>query len=278
MEKKLSKKTIALFVAAVVLLVGSGVGGTRAALTYFSETYAAHMEIYDIGVTLMERNDADEAWDVQEHGVSYRNYTGSDDVWNENTGRLTLNLLGDDEKLKVGKTYTENLAVTNSGSIDQYVRVKVLKYWTNGTCDHLVKDGNYQDGDKMTGLSPAFIDLHYVTGNGWSIDPDSTTSERTILYYNAILPGSDTTEDLTQRTTPLFADTLRIDDAVAKKVSETEEDGVITTTYDYNGAKFIIEAEVDAVQTHNAAAAIKSAWGVDVTVDSSTGALTYPWE
>ena len=37
-------------------------------------------------------------------------------------------------------------------------------------------------------------------------------------------------------------------------------------TYDYDGASFVVEAEVDAVQTHNAQSAIKSAWGVDVEV------------
>ena len=40
----------------------------------------------------------------------------------------------------------------------------------------------------------------------------------------------------------------------------------ITTVYDYDGYSFQIEAEVDAVQTHNAVDAIKSAWGVDVDV------------
>ena len=34
--------------------------------------------------------------------------------------------------------------------------------------------------------------------------------------------------------------------------------------YAYDGYKFVVEAEVNAVQTHNAKEAIKSAWGVDV--------------
>ena len=34
----------------------------------------------------------------------------------------------------------------------------------------------------------------------------------------------------------------------------------------YDGYSFQVEAEVDAVQTHNAQDAIKSAWGVDVDV------------
>ena len=47
----------------------------------------------------------------------------------------------------------------------------------------------------------------------------------------------------------------------------------ITTTYEYDGAQFVLEASVDAVQTHNAQSAIKSAWGVDVGI-SDNGALS----
>ena len=35
----------------------------------------------------------------------------------------------------------------------------------------------------------------------------------------------------------------------------------VTTTYVYDNVAFQIEAQVDAVQTHNASDAIKSAWG-----------------
>ena len=41
----------------------------------------------------------------------------------------------------------------------------------------------------------------------------------------------------------------------------------ITYVYEYNGYTFSVDVEVDAVQTHNAQAAIKSAWGVDVNVE-----------
>lgn len=57
----------------------------------------------------------------------------------------------------------------------------------------------------------------------------------------------------------------------AAKVTETRTTNaagqtVITTTYDYDGVQFNLEAEVDAVQTHNAADAILSAWGVRVNI------------
>ena len=62
-----------------------------------------------------------------------------------------------------------------------------------------------------------------------------------------------------------------MDGGIAEKVTETVETGedgrtTITTTYDYNGVNFMLEVEVDAVQTHNAVSAIRSAWGVDVEV------------
>jgi hypothetical protein len=49
------------------------------------------------------------------------------------------------------------------------------------------------------------------------------------------------------------------------------DDGkTITTSYDYDGWQFCIEAAVDAVQDHNAEDAIKSAWGRDVTISGGT--------
>ena len=44
--------TILAFLLAVGLLLFSTVGGARAALTYFSETYASRIQLSDIGVTI----------------------------------------------------------------------------------------------------------------------------------------------------------------------------------------------------------------------------------
>ena len=58
-------------------------------------------------------------------------------------------------------------------------------------------------------------------------------------------------------------------------LTESEKGKSITYTYKYNGYTFHIDAEVDAVQTHNAKDAIKSAWGVDINVsdDETTMSL-----
>ena len=138
-----------LLVAAVLLLMGSVAGGSQAALTYFSETYKARILIYDIGVTLVEN----------EKDISWRDYTGADDKWDEHTGVLLEYMLETEEEkeareaarakdekvtepeLILGKAYKEELTVRNSGNIDQYVRVMVYRYWNDedGNLGNIVK-------------------------------------------------------------------------------------------------------------------------------------------
>lgn len=229
-----------LFGAAALLLIGSTVGGARAALTYYSENYEAQIQVSRIGVTLQENGEP----------VSSRDFT-EDSRWSETKGTLLEHLLEKGEKIRPGKRYEEALSVSNSGSIDSFVRVVLQKSWVN------------PEGQKDTTLSPDLIDLNLTEENGWVIDEEASTAERTVLYYTKLLaPGEST---------PAFSDSLRIDPAVMTKVTETvteEENGykTIETTYDYDGYQFRIEAEADAVQTHNAAEAIRSAWGVDVAV------------
>ena len=48
---------LGMFALAAVLLLFSSVGGARAALTYYSETYTSRVQMYDIGVTLLENGE-----------------------------------------------------------------------------------------------------------------------------------------------------------------------------------------------------------------------------
>lgn len=227
-NSRFQKSTIALLAVAVLLLAGSAIGSTRAALTYFSDNYSAQMNTPEIGVTLVENGD-DVAVNGQEDG----------------------SLLADLKDVTLGKKYTEELAVKNTGDIDQYVRVRIYKSWTD------------KDGKKDTTLSPSYIELNTLPENGWLEDESARTTERSVWYYTSpVAAGS---------TTALLSDTIRIDNAVATKVSEEtyeSEGNIVTeTVYAYDGYTFHLTAEVDAVQNHNAADAIKSAWGVDVTMN-----------
>ena len=53
-----------------------------------------------------------------------------------------------------------------------------------------------------------------------------------------------------------------------------EDEKTIKYQYTYNGYTFTLDAEVDAVQTHNAKDAIKSAWGIDVSVNDDETELS----
>lgn len=230
------KMTYMLLALAVILLLGSAVGSTRAALTYYSENYTAQIRVGQIGVSLLENGST----------VTRRDYDG--DRWVETSGALLENMLDEkkEEKLVLNKKYTEELRVENSGSIDEYVRVRIYKYWTKGEGDNK---------KKVTTLSPSLIKLN-LTNDGQWINPDKDLNkECTELYYKGILKSGD-------KTVP-FADTIAIDGQIAEDVTITTENNIITTTYKYDGVEFHLDVEVDAVQTHNAQDAIKSAWGVD---------------
>ena len=248
--------TAVLFASAIGLLSFSAIGSTRAALTYYSETYTAQIDVQSIGVTLVENGEI----------VSYRDYTHADNVWNQASGQLLA--LPEGEQWQVGRTYPESLRVRNSGSIDEYVRVKLYKYWVD------------QEGRKLPHLSPAMIDVH-LTNDHWIVDDRTTTAkmweddprdgELIVLYYDSPLAAAG--EGGVFYETESFVDSVTIKNDVMTKVTETystDANGwtTVRTVYDYEGASFVVEAEVDAVQTHNAQSAIKSAWGVDVEVDA----------
>ena len=240
-KKSLKKTPVVLLALSAGLLLASTVGSTRAALTYYSENFSAEVTVSNIGVTLLENGKA----------VGHRNYVSSG-AWDESTGVLFENMREEDEKLTLGKVYDEKLSVQNSGAIDNYVRVTLRKSWQD------------EEG-KKTELSPELIELEVLEGNGWVIDDSASTEERTVLYYTGILPAG--------AQTPVFTDGISINPMVGTKVIKTVEGDVVTYEHEYDGYKFVVEADVDAVQTHNAADAIKSAWGVDVAV-SADGSLS----
>ena len=244
-KKSFPKKPALVLTAAALLLVGSTVGSTRAALTYYSENYSAQMNMQSIGVSLLENDKV----------VSSRDYVSNNEWKGTSEGELLTDLLGKDDTFTPGKKYNEAINVKNSGTIDTFVRVIITKSWQD------------EEGNKNTTLSPDLIELNFLTDNGWQIAKDQSTTERTVLYYTKAVAAGDST--------PALSDTIRIKPSIAKDVTKHVDGNTITYTYKYNGYTFHIDAEVDAVQTHNAKDAIKSAWGVDVNVsdDETTMSL-----
>lgn len=244
--------TMACLVLAIGLLLFSTIGGARAALTYYSENYVSNVQMQQIAVSLVENGQV-----------------VATDAATRDSGALLgqLYLAGSptpepaDAPFKLGANYAEQLAVQNPASsgealnITQYVRVTIHKYW-------MVPAEERAGWTKSQTLDPSLIGLRLLTqesdGSGWLLDADASTPERTVLYYSRPLaPG---------QTTPLFADILNISADAALTVEQTTEGGVTTTTYVYDNASFQLDVQVDAVQEHNAADAIYSAWGRRVTI------------
>ena len=236
-RKFLSKPavTAVLFALALLLLGSSTVGGALAALNIQSEYYNSEVEVYNIGVALVEQNAKGKFVEV----------SGKNALMGSETE--IAKMIKEDDKLIPGKTYPEVLALRNVGDINEYVRVSVFKYWLD------------EDGNKFPEMNSDWIELGFVTGKGWTIDPTSGTEERTMLYYAPLLaPGEDTTP---------FLESVTINDVILTKVSQTSfvQNGVtvIKTSFIYNGKQFCLEVIADGVQDHNADQAKLSAWGVN---------------
>lgn len=224
--------TAVLFILAVALLAGSTITGARAALNIFSDNYEAQVELPNIGIALMEYDPV---------GGSYVARSGHGDL-------LSNLLVGEEDgKLRPGVKYDEFLKAQNTASIPVYTRATVYRYWLD------------PEGNKTYDLLPELIGLEFASeADGWLRDTKAETPERTVLYYTSIL-------DVGAMTASPFLKSVTIDGSVIRRVTQSShQEGnvtVYTTTFDYDGYSFCIEASVDAVQTHNAADAITSAWG-----------------
>lgn len=222
---KLSKRTVALLAAAVVMLGSGGVMGTRAIPQITADApYDAQIELNDVEVQLLENGEP----------------VGTDEKLTEE--KLFTALEG---KAEPGMPYKDVVSVANVGAAPEYVRVIVRKYWTN------------PNGVKDKKLTPELIELK--TADGWVDEPGP--SDETTIYYLTSPLAVDGEKDLF---TGIRVNESVADERTIKK-TETQEGTrtTITYTYTYDGYKFNIEAEVQSVQTHNSEKALKSLWGID---------------
>lgn len=240
------KGTWILLGLAVLFLLGSGIGSTRAALQIYSEYYEARVGMYDIGITLLENGKEIAVRDYANQMAQGEESTG----WTTKEGALLENMLGEsDGQLVLERKYREELSVVNSGSIPEYVRVRIYRYWVDPEA------GKDAEGNevKVTGMDPEWIRLE-LDESGWWKNEAECTDECIVMYYRSELPTGGAAS---------FCKSISIDGAVAKVTKTEAGNGIVKTTYDYEGKKFVLEVDADAVQNHNAGDAIRSAWGVD---------------
>ena len=248
-NRKISKRTLLLAVAAILLFT---VGGFAAAQApgVVSEDYRAEFELDHIAVNLLENGKPLDGNLLGDYGYS-------------KDGGKYANLVP-------GKTYKEEIAAKNATDVDQYIRITVHKYWVD------------KNGNRDTSKNPDLIRLTY-NGSGyndgaWQLNKDESTAERSVYYYSNALKGNETAKPVLNQ--------LQIDDSIVpRKVLDddgnpvdgvtvkTDEDGVTTYTYEYDGYRACVEADVQALQPHNINDAIKSVWGVQ-NVTAAGGKLT----
>ena len=251
MKKRFKLQPMLLLAIAAVLLLGSAVGSTQAALIYYTEdAYVADVKVSNIGVSLYENAEK----------INYRDYI-KDGAWKTPEKAVPLLTSLDNVKVIPGVSYTEDLQVVNSGAIDSYVRVILTKYWADEN-GNKVRYWNNTEKEALR-LDPAYIKLISPEDSNWTKSDDST-EEREIYYYNQVLPVGSKSDRVVSY--------VKIDPAVSKEVIQTVNGNKYEYEYKYHGYRFVVEAEVQAIQTHNAEDAIKSAWGVDATI--TEGKLT----
>lgn len=236
--------------AAMAMAVIIGVGRARAELTEWSDVYTARMAQDDIGISLIENGKV----------VSSRNYDTSsqDGSWSTTGDSILLSDLP--EKIVMNQAYQEEIQVANSGTIGEYVRITIRRYWLTPAGEEVPVEV------KQTALKPELIEINLVDGTGWLHDTAADTDERMVFYYSSLLGSGETTG--------LLTDTITINNEVAQYLTQTKTGNKIVTTYDYDGYQFCLEATADAVQEHNAQDAATSAWGRPVTIDEAAGTLT----
>lgn len=192
------------------------------------------IEISNIGVSIIE------------NGTEINRGTSGDTI-----NQVILSEM-EEEGVKIGKKYREELSVKNSGSIDAYTRVIIVKKW------------------EKTNLSPYTILIERETNNGWIIDETQSTPQKIILYYTKPISPEEVT--------PNFIESVMIDPNIASavttnRIEDTNGYKSIEMSYDYNNMDFTLEIEADVIQTHNAVDAIKEVWARDVSI-SADGTLS----
>ena len=229
-----SPRTLGLFALSMIMLVSGGIFYAAADPSIVSEDYLAEVDVNHLQVHLLENGT---------------------DVCKQD-GKLEMKSLPD--AMSPGKNYDEKISVQNGTEVDQYVRVIVRKYWID------------EEGKKTTKLDPKLIRLSYgnkdYNTSEWILNSREHTEEADTYYRKNVLSDSESSD--------LF-DTVSIDRSVASEsnmVESTRKEGdrtVTTWKFKYEDYQFVIQADVQAVQTHNAKDAVESTWAVDnVTVDS----------
>jgi len=264
---KLSKRTLGLLVATLVLVLATGGMGARAALSIFSQDYNAEFELDHLDVALIENGEIAGQKDPKDIEKGNLLYHGHDKDGLK------------DGRVDPGRVYKEEIGARNLSDIPEYVRLSVRTYW-------VYTDEN-KNRVKDTTLDPGYIELYYVDDEGvrsdfntsdWQLNNAESTTERKVYYLSNVLEGGKDGVD-----SPLLFNKFCVSNKIVSAEdgnfhveASTSDDGkqtIYTYYYDYDGYRACIEADVQSIQTHNSGDAVLSLWGVE-NVTAADGKIT----
>ena len=258
--------TALLFVLATVMLFAGTIGGTQAVFADTSTDYLSQISMKHIGVALFENGgDAVGERTYGSDAVGGDSQTGESRGWltNSQDGPLVINNLrqkdaaSGDKMIKIGKTYPFEITAKNTGTIPHYLRMVVYRYWIDENGNKIL-DTRYDPQMIETSFTNDADEVIDYNSSAWYKDPFSTP-ERSIYYYRTILPDGG-------MTAPLY-DKLDISTDIRNYVTIKDNQ----YEYFYNGKRFEVYIEVDAVQTHHAQDAMRSAWGMSGDLMNTLG-------
>ena len=273
-RQKMSMRTTLLLVAALLVLSVGTFTGVKAAPNIQSDLYRTHFYLNHLQVHLLE------------NGEDVCGGENTLDGESKVTGALATNLGyksdSDLGSVEPGMVYDEEIQAQNSQDISEFVRLTIRKYWVVTKDGKIVTTQNAAGKTvpkKTTELSPDQIHLMYngseKCNSAWQEVTQERTTESSTYIYKNLLKGGTTTE-------PIF-NQLQIDKSVAERepdpiVTKEGDRTIFTYIYKYDGCAFYIEADVQAIQTHNAQDAVKSQWGPNIiatySVEDDTGSLS----
>lgn len=144
---------IVLALALVTVVVsGSQLVSTRAALNPSTATFDGELEVSTLDVQLYENGKA-------------------------STGAL----LAATSNMEPGKKYEEKISAYNGADATEYVRVIVRKYWTDANGKNIDLDPEYIE---LGYNGKAYND------SDWAINPKESTAERSVYYLKKSLAGN----------------------------------------------------------------------------------------
>lgn len=162
---------------------------------------------------------------------------------------ITAILSNFSNELIPGKKYEKNISFKNTSTIDEYAKVEIYNYFTA------------EEGNKVRDENLQRLKLDLIT-NGWIVDEESVTSDRTVMYYTKPVKPNEEIQVLESiSATPELLYNVEYN---SEQTSENEL--LISTKKVSEGVRANIEIHVDIISTHNGADMIFSAWGVKAEV------------